>query len=228
MNENDVPALRVFSVAREFVASAGPVGEVGWQTSRHYAAFTESDLLRESAWVILCSGFREFVVRKKFDHISLCFCDWESSEAIVNTAWLCQFSASASIGNRRKLAAITEVAHHIHTRSFPEVKRRIIANPIEYLQVLPYIGPITSWHLAKNLGFDVAKPDRHLTRLAKFLGYKDAHVLCASIAAMCKLPIMVVDIVLWRYLASGPGLDALRESVSNSSEPCAALDGTTT
>src|SRR5208282_930315 len=28
-----------------------------------------------------------------------------------------------------------------------------------------YIGPITSWHLAKNLGFNVAKPDRQIEQL---------------------------------------------------------------
>jgi len=38
---------------------------------------------------------------------------------------------------------------------------------IAFCQTLPWIGPVTKFHLAKNLGIDAAKPDVHLDRLAK-------------------------------------------------------------
>jgi hypothetical protein len=39
---------------------------------------------------------------------------------------------------------------------------RAAADKLEFCQSLPWIGPTTSRHLAKDLGVDVAKPDVHL------------------------------------------------------------------
>lgn len=50
--------------------------------SNRNLTFSESDLLGELAWVILCSGFRERVVRRIFGKISLCFFDWASAATI--------------------------------------------------------------------------------------------------------------------------------------------------
>src|SRR5204862_28581 len=42
-----------------------------------------------------------------------------------------------------------------------------------WLTRCPYIGPVTCWHLAKNVGMDVVKPDRHLVRMAQASGARD-------------------------------------------------------
>lgn len=114
----------------------------------------------------------------------------------------------ASIRNERKLDAIIGIARHVYGIGFGLLKQRILDDPINELQKLPYIGPVTAWHLAKNLGLDVAKPDRHLVRLSGQLGYKEVHDLCASIAAATGNPVSVVDIILWRYLADRSAPDA--------------------
>jgi hypothetical protein len=67
------------------------------------------------------------------------------------------------------------------------------------LETLPYVGPVTAFHLAKNLGLNVAKPDRHLSRLATATGFSDAHALCAELGAVLGEPVPVIDIVLWRF-----------------------------
>jgi endonuclease III len=194
-------ALGTFAKAFAYVEAAGFLAEVEWQNSRHFSEFTESDLLREAAWVILCGGFREAVVRRVFDHISLSFFDWESSAAIVGSASVCHSVAMGSFRNRRKLDAIVMVADRIDKMGFETLKSRILDDPIQELRMLPHIGPITSWHLAKNLGFDAAKPDRHLVRLCDRLGFSDVQELCGSVAAATGNAICVVDIILWRYLA---------------------------
>ena len=79
-------------------------------------------------------------------------------------------------------------------------------DPIATFNKFPLIGPITAWHLAKNLGLDVAKPDRHLTRVANALGFGDAFELCSAVATVTGEPKRVVDIVIWRYLANNPNL----------------------
>jgi len=72
-------------------------------------------------------------------------------------------------------------------------------DPINALQQFPYIGPATSYHVAKNIGFPVAKPDRHLCRFAELSGYQNPSDLCQALAEYIGDPIAVVDIVLWRF-----------------------------
>lgn len=67
---------------------------------------------------------------------------------------------------------------------------------------LPCLGPITKYHLAKNLGIDVAKPDRHLVRLAA-LDHETAQALCDRLGRATGLKSCTVDILLWRACANG-------------------------
>jgi hypothetical protein len=75
-------------------------------------------------------------------------------------------------------------------------------DPIAYCATLPWIGPITKYHLAKNLGSDVAKPDVHLLRLAEAEGCT-AHELCERLAGETGLRQATVDSILWRACADG-------------------------
>jgi hypothetical protein len=193
--------LELFQTAQSTVIKSGYGWEIEWQRELKFSGFSESDFLRESAWVILCSGFRESTVRNNFDYISLCFCDWESAKEIIENHVTCILTASAAFRNDRKLSAIIKVAEAVHEEGFLKFKKSIQANPIQKLQELPFIGPITSWHLAKNLGLNVAKNDRHLARMAFNWGYSDAHEFCSDISELTGEPTSVVDVILWRFAA---------------------------
>jgi len=166
--------------------------------------FSETDFLRESAWVILCGGFKESVVRKIFNYISLCFCDWESAAAIVANEDLCRETALAGINNQRKITAIIETARTVYLTGFEGLRDRIVSNPIDELRQFPQIGDVTAYHLAKNLGFPVAKPDRHLMRLASWTGFEDVQSLCRALAERTGDSVAYVDIVLWRFATLRP------------------------
>jgi len=189
----------VYDYAKNYVHASGYGYESIWQSSLNYADFTEQDLLREAAWVILNSGFKEEVVRKCFNYISLCFCDWESAETIVQNEKNCRETSLVKLNNTKKIDAIIRVASIINECGFVCLKNNIIIDPITELQKLPYIGSVTSFHLAKNLGFPIAKPDRHLVRFAKCFGYDDVQDLCCRISERTGDPIQCVDIVLWRF-----------------------------
>lgn len=73
---------------------------------------------------------------------------------------------------------------------------------LAFLEQLPWIGGITKYHLAKNFGYDVAKPDVHLQRLADREGCS-AQELCERLAMATGLRIATVDTVLWRACANG-------------------------
>lgn len=201
MVPNLTEALRIYSEALQYIKSVGLETEVQWHRDLDFPKFTEADLLREAAWVILCSGFRESTVRRLFDYISLCFCDWVSAKEIVEASPACRLAARRVFRNSAKLDAIVDVARHIEADGFQVIKKSILGDPINILQQFSYIGPITALHLAKNLGCNVAKPDRHLVRLSAEMGFRNASELCYSIGHSIGEAARVVDVVLWRYLA---------------------------
>lgn len=194
-------AVDFYLDAREYVTNEGFAGEISWQGSMCFDEFTESDLLREAAWVILCTGYKESILRRKFNYISLCFCDWESASAITSHEQQCRSTALAGFNNPRKIDAILRIARCVSKESFTVVKSEIVSDPLTRLRGFPYIGPVTAWHLAKNLGYDEAKPDRHLCRISEFFGYSHPMNLCAEISQITGDSRKVVDIVLWRYAA---------------------------
>lgn len=155
--------------------------------------------MREAAWVVLCSGFSESAVRRVFAQLSLCFFDWESAQEVSRYREHCRVAALSRFRNARKIDAILCAASFLCEFGFAEFKSWVLAEPFKALRSLPYIGPVTVFHLAKNLGIPVAKPDRHLMRIATQMGYSDVQSLCGDVASFTGEPIQVVDIVFWRY-----------------------------
>jgi hypothetical protein len=165
---------------------------------------SETRLLRELAWVILSAGMAESVVRKVFPAITESFLDWCSAAEISSRSQECVSSASAHFRHEGKIGAIAASARIIHTRSFPVVRDSILRDPMVSLMEFPFIGPTTTFHLAKNIGVRVAKPDRHLTRLASASGFDDVQAFCGCISAFLGEDIRKVDSVLWRFATMHP------------------------
>lgn len=188
-----------YLTAKQTVIEMGYSHEIDWQDSLTFSNIAESDFLRESAWVILSSGMREAVIRKKFPDISLAFFQWESAKKISLHRNRCRVNALCAFNNRRKIDAIIRIAIHVSQKGFCAVKESIQNEGISYVMHLPYMGPATSYHLLKNIGMQVAKPDRHLTRIANALGYHSPHLMSLDIARTIGEKVAVVDLVLWRY-----------------------------
>lgn len=192
--------LSFYYEAKKSVIALGFAEELEWQAAQDPKEVTEAQFLREAAWVVYCSGFKEAVVRRYFDYLSLCFCDWVSSQEVVANSELCVAAASRVLANERKHRAIVHIASTVAAKSFAKFKAELLDDPLDLLQTLPFLGPVTSIHLAKNLGFNVAKPDRHLVRLKETLGYSNVGTMCADIARASGDAVNVVDLVLWRYM----------------------------
>jgi hypothetical protein len=192
-------AVGLFNRARRYVEDSPFAREIQWQATRDFATFSETDLLREDAWVILCSGFKESVVRRHFSFISLCFCDWESADEICAEPDRCRVTALTRFNSVRKIDAILRTAAYIKGIGFGALKTQVLERPLVAFQSLPFIGPVTAHHLAKNLGIATAKPDRHLVRLATSMGFCDVQELCKTIGDVVGEPIHVIDLILWRY-----------------------------
>ncbi len=78
----------------------------------------------------------------------------------------------------------------------------VSSNKLAFCATLPWIGPVTKFHLAKNLGVDVAKPDVHLERLAKAEGVSVV-VMCMRLAKQTGYRVTTIDSILWRACADG-------------------------
>lgn len=73
---------------------------------------------------------------------------------------------------------------------------------LDFCASLPWVGPVTKYHLAKDFGIDVAKPDVHLARLA----LKDKTTvarMCARLSRRSGFRIATIDTILWRACATG-------------------------
>lgn len=196
--------LTLYQFAKDVVLESKYREELDWQDSLDVSQISESDFLREYAWVVLCSGFKESIVRSKFEYISMCFCDWSSSKEIVEKSEVCCKCAADAIGNHKKLAAIIDTAKEITYVGFDDFIEHIKSDPVPNLQKLSFIGKVTAYHLAKNIGIDVAKPDRHLVRIAKAYDEGDVHSLCKKISDFSGDSIAMVDLILWRYSVMNP------------------------
>lgn len=143
------------------------------------------DFAMEAIFVICNSGMKNTIARKIFNKIVIAIGEGQS--------------ASTVFGHAGKAAAIDDI-----WRRREELLHAYFnaADKVEFCATLPWIGPITKFHLAKNFGADVAKPDVHLQRLAD---REDCSVpaLCARLALATGYRVATIDVVLWRACANG-------------------------
>lgn len=134
----------------------------------------------EYAWVVLNSGMKEQIARQI----------WEKVRPAVRNG----FGAGSVFGYKAKARGI-DLVYAGRLALLRTYRKTPDAEKMAWLQTLPFIGPITVYHLAKNYGFDCAKPDRHLVRIA---GAEGTHALCARLARETGDRIATVDVVIWR------------------------------
>ena len=184
---------------KDFVLRAGYGRELDWQAEVDFEATTETDFLREAAWVVLSAGLSERLVRRRFGLVSSAFLEWCNATEIGKHRERCRSQAMMAFAHRAKIDAIVSIVSEVAEVGYECVKESIRQDSVSYLQRLPYIGPVTSYHLAKNLGFAVVKPDRHLERISKITGHASPLEMCTEIADVVGDSLPVVDVVCWRF-----------------------------
>jgi hypothetical protein len=145
----------------------------------------EEEFALEAIFVICNSGMKNTVARQIYE--------------CVLGALFSGKSAGDAFGHKGKAAAIDHIWRH---QGVLYVDYLLADDKLAFCESLPWIGGITKYHLAKNFGADVAKPDVHLQRLADREGCT-AQQLCERLAAETGLRVAAVDTVLWRACADG-------------------------
>ncbi|AFQ42430.1 hypothetical protein [Desulfosporosinus meridiei] len=184
---------------KQIVIDCGFANEIDWQEDIKFENINESRFIEEVAWVILSSGMKESIIRRVFPEICRLFYNWKSSKIVIRNKELCLVNALKYFNNPGKIKAIISIIEVLDNIGFTNVKQKIQEQGINYLRTFPYIGPVTSYHLAKNIGLEVAKPDRHLKRIADKAGFESVDNLCTVISNVTGDKVSVIDIVLWRF-----------------------------
>ena len=113
MTVDDRWLLDYYISAKESLIESGYAWEIDEVDWLRRDLMSELDFLREAAWVVLCSGFRERVVARAFIAVSEAFLRWESADEIARQGDACVQAASHAFANDRKLRAIVRIAERV-------------------------------------------------------------------------------------------------------------------
>lgn len=189
---------RSYVAAKRVVAERGFAHEIAWQLGVAQEPLTVSRFVREAAWVVLSAGMSEVVLRGLFDRLASCMCNFDPDRIVLHRAAI-RARALTIFRHTGKIDAILEISDRARRLGLEGIQCSFFTHPESFLRSLPYVGPVSWRHLAKNLGMQIAKPDRHLVRIAQSTERPSVDTLCEEIAAWVGDPVSVVDLVLWRW-----------------------------
>jgi hypothetical protein len=164
---------------KKAVIDAGYAHDIDW-IANIQPCVNADDFANEAVWVILNSGMKEQIARNI----------WHS----IRVAWDNGLPTSSAFGHDGKVKAIDYIVKN-KENIFAQFEHCL--EPLEFLESLPFIGKITKYHLAKNLGFDCIKPDRHLVRIAKTYDLTP-DAMCEMIREHTGEKLSMIDMVIWR------------------------------
>ncbi len=199
-------AIRMFEAAKSY-CEAEHADEVDWANSINPETFKNlrsKQFLSEYCWVIYASGFKVSIIEAIFPDLQTAFKDFKLEELAKMKSTK---PVLAIFNNERKANSFLEGGKVIAKEGFSAFKKRLKNKGIEMLEELPGIGPITKFHLAKNIGLvDEAKPDVWLVRAAAACS-GTVQDLVAFLSDKYGMSRHAVDVILWRYGADkGLGL----------------------
>ncbi len=169
-------ALEMFKTAEQFVKENHP-NDIPWSKEILEKGITNHNhLFSEYAYIVYLSGFRETVVSAKWEALSKAYGGFDVDYVIENKEKV-RGEAFPIFKNEKKLDAILRGVAII--KKIPDLKKfkTEAEEDIDSLKRLPYIADVLKFHLAKNIGLDVCKPDVHLVRLSTNAGIKPTSLM---------------------------------------------------
>lgn len=175
--------------------------------------FTPEEFANEVFYVICVAGFKQDYAKKVCDNIM--------SLIKLKNDLISIDDLNSIYGNKNKVRAIFDVWQNrkIYQKKFYELKS--IDDKVEYLGTLPYVGNITKYHLARNLGLNFVKYDIWIQRLGvalygdeNLVDFVDNSKLLPKVKEACDImfdnlykltleKIGFIDVVLWRSCQKG-------------------------
>lgn len=194
--EMDSP-ITLFNKAEQFLRENGFSSEIDWwENHPGLEKMADNDILGEYAWVVFNSGMSNAVIEAKWQDIRKAF-RFFNLKLILDEPDAVLRDVLNIFNHEGKVNAIIQFCKKLRKESFA-FRRQVNENPLVTLTELPFIGPKTKHHLARNLGFRFIKPDRHLQRLADRYDMTPFE-LCNLIHKETGRKLGVIDVILWRF-----------------------------
>lgn len=208
--------LTFYNEAKQYIINKGYEYEIKAVDRRRFKEQRAEDFFRQYVYVVLNSGMQNQIAEEIYNRFWKRFTGIDNINAghlyHIDIDW-CNIDAAANeIGHPGKRKAVRECFYRYRQWFGKLCTLKSLYEKLDFLETLPWIGPITKYHLARNLGLDVAKPDRHLQRIAEYYNFDDVQRMCEHISALTNDRVGVVDLVLWRAMNLSNG-KILKESV---------------
>ena len=170
--------LEFYYKAYDVIIESGYADEVDWADSiKDVSHITSEEFFLEYVWVVLNAGMKEQIAKN------------------IYANYIENFDID-TIKHPTKRNAIHRM-RNCHAVKLQELLT--INDKIDYLETLPWIGPITKYHLARNIGIDCVKPDRHMVRLTNTFGFETPIDMCLHIQNDNGTKLGTIDMILWRF-----------------------------
>jgi len=183
-------------------------------SNTRFGSVSAIDFWDEYVWAVYVSGFRAKTISKIWVKLLTAYDKLEliGEPAPSGVESEVRETAMKVFAHPRKTKAIIDASHIIRIGrnevGWERFRDTNLSTP-EQLQTLPFIGKITCYHLARNIGLlQYVKPDLHLVRMAKRWGFPSPQALCEYLAREFDMQPGIVDLVLW-YSASTFGTKEL-------------------
>jgi len=198
LEENGV--MRLFRRAEKFVKENFPE-DVEWSLrASENVDWDREKFICEYVFAVYVSGFRYSVIQGRMDSFRKVFYDW-NLEKILRYENEVKIGARKLVNNRNKINGIIRGLKILEKLDFDIFKGDVMKD-INTLKMFPYVGNIIKYQLARNLGYDVIKPDKHIVRIAEKYGL-DPFEMCSMISKITQYKVHTVDSILWRYAEQG-------------------------
>lgn len=174
---------------------------------------------QEYVWVVHATGFSAKAVGRFMPNLVKAYGRWDKLGSKKDFAAVMD-RVRTVCNNPQKAKAVHSTAQLMVKelispggKTWAEFRKERLSSP-EEIAKLPYVGKITCFHLARNIGLlECVKPDLHLVRMAEHWGYKDCAAMCEDMrkGGFEHVPLGIVDLCVW-YAASTFGtLDIRKE-----------------
>lgn len=157
----------------------------------------------EYVWCVYVGGFNSKIVAAKWESLSESYWPWDLCD---ESFW---YFVEPILAHRAKFDGIVSVAYLL--RQYRDAKpgnrlwwsefKQDYLRSVELIQKLPFMGPVTAHHLARNIGHSTIKPDLHLVRLSRHYMYGSPFLMCRELSERYQESLAVVDLILF-YTAS--------------------------
>ena len=178
--------------------------EIDRASSVEWEKIDPDTFFKEYIWVVHATGFSAKAVTKFIEKLHAAYGSYgilsqdKEFQRLPEILKICNNISKAKAV--RKTACL--INEGILLEGWDSWKRSRLDN-VDKLDDLPFIGPITKYHLGRNIGMlDCIKPDLHLVRLADYWKFSDAIDMIKSMNQNHDYQLGIADMIAWYYAST--------------------------